>query len=257
MLSSDRSISVVIPTYNNLRLFINAISSVLNQTVLPKEIIVSDDSSNDYIEKWCIEHSNPIIKYYRNKPAKGAVNNWNSGINKTKENWIILMHHDEEFKSCGYLESLSSHFEEADVIISDIRVKTSNEIRKGKFNGILKKFLINNPMSLFIINYIGPCACICFKRNLITEFDTHLTWLVDVEWYMHILRSANRIIYDSNLIIQSNHGHCDQITNNIDVIDMFHKDINYLNKKYASFKKISFFLYLSKIFNHIKVKFTK
>lgn len=252
MLKSNKSISIVIPTYNNIELFVNAINSILNQTILPDEIIVSDDSSSDYIERWCADCHNPIIKYYRNRPTKGAVVNWNWGINQTTKDWIILMHHDEEFMSSNYLESLCKHFEDADVIISDIRVNTLGKIRKGRINGLLKKCLIQNPLSFLIVNSIGPCACVCFKRRLLIEFDTHLTWLVDTEWYMRLLKSSKHVIYDSELIILSNHGHIDQITKNIDINEKLRIDLAYLNKKYRVSSILKYILRLSMMYHALR-----
>jgi len=252
MTEPNNSISIVIPTYNNLELFVNAINSVLKQSLLPKEIIVSDDSSSDIIEKWCLTHPTTLIKYHHNKPAKGAVNNWNYGINKATGNWIILLHHDEEFQSIDYLKNVSSHFQYVDIVISDIRIKSLGKIRKGKINGIIKSFLIKNPFSFLIVNPIGPCACICFKKKLLIEFDPNLTWLVDVEWYMRLLRQSSSVIYDSNLIIQSNHGHVDQITNTIDIDSIFKKDIGSLKKKYSNSWITGWYLRISNFYNNLK-----
>ena len=46
LLKSD-VISVVIPNYRSTRTLLSAIESVANQTLLPLEVIVVDDASND------------------------------------------------------------------------------------------------------------------------------------------------------------------------------------------------------------------
>ena len=40
-------ISVIIPVYNREKTIVNCVNSILNQTYLPKEIIVVDDGSDD------------------------------------------------------------------------------------------------------------------------------------------------------------------------------------------------------------------
>ena len=46
-MSSNLPVSVCIPVYNGARYIRDAIRSVLNQTVAPQEIIVSDSGSSD------------------------------------------------------------------------------------------------------------------------------------------------------------------------------------------------------------------
>lgn len=98
-------ISVIIPTYNNVALFERAVESVLCQTLKPHEIIVTDDSSTDEVERLCKTIGSPLIKYNHNKPGLGAVKNWNNGLSKATGDWIIVLHHDEEFSTTDYLEN--------------------------------------------------------------------------------------------------------------------------------------------------------
>lgn len=249
-----RKISIVIPTYNNKSLFIKAIRSVLNQDLQPHEIIISDDSSNNSIEEWIKQQNSHLIKYYRNYPAKGAVNNWNSGIEKATGDWIIVLHHDEEFGSSNYLRILSSHMDNSDILISDIRVRENQELRKGRINGYLKRILLKMPASQLIINSIGPCACICFNRRILQKFDNNLTWLVDVEWYSRLLYKAQNNKYDPSMVIISNHGHTDQITSSINISSAHKEDVKYLKKKYKNNLIITFILRFSSIFYSIKTK---
>ena len=48
----NSTISILIPTYNRLDVLINALDSVYEQTILPNEIIIGDDSTNDLTEKY-------------------------------------------------------------------------------------------------------------------------------------------------------------------------------------------------------------
>ena len=79
---NEVSVTVCVPVYNGALYIRDAIQSVLNQTVLPQEIIVSDSGSSDGTENIIREearraHANVIIL-----PTKtpGMVANWNSTV---------------------------------------------------------------------------------------------------------------------------------------------------------------------------------
>lgn len=233
MIDSSPLFSVVIPTYNNLELFVNAIQSVLAQTLRNFEIVVSDDSTTADIEKYCKKLNDSRLRYFRRPDRNGAVANWNTGLNLAVGKNIIVLHHDEEFVSTLYLERLRKELENNDLIISDIRVSfPDGSSRKGRINGLIKKKMLSMPSTQLIINSIGPCACVAFRRELMQPFDQNLTWLVDTEWYYRLLKSATSAKYQPELIIRSNSGHADQITLNIDINQKNHQDIRYLRTKY-------------------------
>lgn len=246
------NISVIIPSYKNLTLFKNAIGSVLKQTEPPMEIIVSDDTPTDEIENYCKELSDKRIKYFRNQSSLGAVSNWNAGIKRASGDWFIILHHDEEFLDEDYLERLSKYEGNRDLVISDIRVRERKTIRKGRINGIFKRLILKNPMSLLIINCVGPCACIAFHRSILCDFDPNLVWLVDVEWYYRLFKSSQSVVYDPSLLILSNHGHKDQITNNIDVQTKNEEDFKYIISKYKGKKVVKIARFLSKVLAKIR-----
>ena len=93
------------------------------------------------------------------------------------------------------------------------------------------KLFIGCPSLLFLCNVIGPCSCIAFKRAHIIDFDNHLNWLVDVDWYYRLQKGKRRKFLD-HLHINSFNDHEDKITNQIDVKQSEVKDIAILNIKY-------------------------
>lgn len=246
------NLSIVIPTYNNLYLFQKAFNSVVGQTLLPREIIVTDDSTSDEIENWIKEQNNSIVRYYHNNPSLGAVKNWNRGLELCTCDWIIVLHHDEELFPHKHIEGLMNYMNENDVIISDIRIRSNNNIRRSHFNNTSKRVLLKIPISLFCVNSIGPCACIAFKRSLLQYFDLNLTWLVDTEWYYRLMISSKHIKYIYNQWITSNHGHDDQITANIDVRRKDREDKTYLQEKYSRNFSVRFALKFSTLLGGIR-----
>ena len=91
-----KTFSIVIPAYNQLSLLQRALDSVLCQKEADYEIIISDDSSDDKIERYIQELGNTNIRYYHHQQGKGAADNWNHGLQKATGQYLILMHHDED-----------------------------------------------------------------------------------------------------------------------------------------------------------------
>jgi glycosyltransferase involved in cell wall biosynthesis len=69
-------ISVVIPLYNKRETVLRALNSVLNQTVLPEEIIVVNDGSTDGSETIVSGLNHPLVRliFQLNEGASAARN---------------------------------------------------------------------------------------------------------------------------------------------------------------------------------------
>jgi glycosyltransferase involved in cell wall biosynthesis len=107
-------ISVCIPTYNRLKTLQESVTSCMNQTQLPEEIIISDDSSSDETEKWVHEfslHSTTKIRYFRNRPALKQVGNVNRLFNYVETDLLILLH-DDDLLMPGAIQSLFNCFQQ-------------------------------------------------------------------------------------------------------------------------------------------------
>jgi glycosyltransferase involved in cell wall biosynthesis len=88
-------ISIVIPTYNGEKYIELALKSVLNQTRLPYEIIISDDNSKDGTIAICKKYSDYIKIYQNPNGPSGFVNGWNNAIAHANGNFISILHQDD------------------------------------------------------------------------------------------------------------------------------------------------------------------
>jgi glycosyltransferase involved in cell wall biosynthesis len=91
-------ISVCIPTYNRLKTLREAVASCLNQSRLPDEIIIGDDSGSDETENWINEIQNDSavkIRYYHNRPSLKQAGNVNKLFNYAEGELLILLHDDD------------------------------------------------------------------------------------------------------------------------------------------------------------------
>jgi len=92
MTGSDPLVSVIIPVFNGERYLAEAIESVLQQTCLPKEIIVVDDGSEDHTAE--IAQSYPQVQYLF-QVNQGAAAARNAGIDAACGDLITFLDGDD------------------------------------------------------------------------------------------------------------------------------------------------------------------
>ena len=97
MQKNDLTFSVVIPAYNSAKLINNAINSCLQQTLLPKEIIIIDDCSIDNTVEIIKQVKSPLIKLLLNSTNKGPSYSRNIGIKNSNSSWILFLDADDIF----------------------------------------------------------------------------------------------------------------------------------------------------------------
>lgn len=92
-------VSVIIPTYNRLKLLKRAIDSVLNQTFVLFEVLVVDDGSTDstfnMIREYEENHTN--IRYMRHSNRRLPLS-LNAGILASAGEYVTFLGSDDEYK---------------------------------------------------------------------------------------------------------------------------------------------------------------
>ena len=134
-ISNVEDISVVIPTYNRCELLKRAISSILNQTILIREIIIVDNGSTDNTHEM-ISSLFPNITYIYEK-KKGVSCARNIGIKNCSSKWIAFLDSDDEWKP----QKLEEQIFFTNHINKKYRLIHTNEIwyKNNKFKNQLKK----------------------------------------------------------------------------------------------------------------------
>lgn len=90
----NSSISVVIPLYNKEPYIGRAVASVLNQTVLPGEVIIVDDGSTDNGVRVVKSVGSGIVRII-SQPNQGPSAARNTGISNAKGDWVALLDADD------------------------------------------------------------------------------------------------------------------------------------------------------------------
>jgi glycosyltransferase involved in cell wall biosynthesis len=94
------SISVVVPTFNDVGRIGDALTSIVNQTLPPGEIVVSDDGSEDGTEQFVREFGarragESVVRYVRLPSRSGVVAARNEGISVARGEWIANCDSDD------------------------------------------------------------------------------------------------------------------------------------------------------------------
>jgi len=249
--------SVVIPAYNSLELFRDALQSVLMQKEVSLSILVTDDSTNTRIEEYVSKTNLPQVSYLHNNPPRGAVKNWNHGLSKADGKYVMLLHHDERLPGPDFLKNALAQLRSGrhDLLISDVVVHLPGNIRsEQKLPAAFSRFiLLRFPSLIYTLNLIGPTACVIFKKERFLPFNEELNWLVDADWYFRMMK-GNRTGFNSGLPIRSHFGHQDQITLGLDRDRAEKEDQAVIKKSNGLFSSVAVALALRNLIRFLKRK---
>jgi len=167
------SFAVICPVYNSEKYIAQTLESVLQQTLLPKEIIIVDDGSNDGTleiiheveHKWNVTIS--IIKSSHKGPGAAR----NLGVIRSNSDWIAFIDSDDLWKK-NKLETISksivSHPLKNIFCHAEDHLNLNGSIKSinyGKSYDYSKKL----SSQLFLRNYFSTSAVVC-KKELILKF---------------------------------------------------------------------------------------
>ncbi len=89
-------VSICISSYNQTKYLKKTFESFFAQSYQNFEVIVSDDSSTDDVERLVEEHKTKFhIFYVRNQYSLGSLENWNFVMSLAQADCIKVMHHDD------------------------------------------------------------------------------------------------------------------------------------------------------------------
>ena len=100
MTVSAERLSVVVPTYNDVARIGDALASIVNQTLPPAEIVVSDDASIDNVEQFVHDFAadqarGVHVRYVRLQSNSGDAAARNAGIAAAHGDWIAICDSDD------------------------------------------------------------------------------------------------------------------------------------------------------------------
>jgi glycosyltransferase involved in cell wall biosynthesis len=203
-----KSVSVIIPDYNQAHYLSNAITSVLRQSYPAHEIIVVDDGSTDESRE-VINQFGDNVRYIRQE-NQGLAGARNTGIQASAGELIGLLDADDEWAP-DYLEAMLPLADEhPDVPVFYCMAHCMD------MNGIdLPQFVGGPPVSpdwiyqvLLRQNFIIP-STVLFRRKPILEagmFDASLRSCEDWDLWLRLLPSRKLVGSSRSLVRYRVHG---------------------------------------------------
>jgi len=218
-------LSVAIPTHSmkdSSYFFRRCLDSLWNQSFQDFEIVVTDNSDDDTIEKIC-EWYRTGIRYIKNR-RKGMAQNTNEAIRQSKGDLIKILYMDDYMAHDNALEKIIKHFDGYWLVSGCTHAKTgenfthsvhipsySQDIHMGK-------------------NSIGSPSVLTIKNKDPIFFDEEMTWLLDCDYYkrMYDLYGEPTILKDINVVIGIHKGQATNIMGEERKL----KEYNYIMNKY-------------------------
>lgn len=237
--------SVLLPYYKKRMSLLKALKSVLEQTVLPTEIILIEDSYEKIFDKEYflknLDFKNINLKFFKNNKNIGLAKSLNFGLKKTETNLIFRIDDDDLYLKNHAEIYLKEFYKNSDYLIY------SQEIKK-KFNylNLVKDdFLIFDNLSIHSSWMINLNINKRFRYiDLNPEDYASLSFYMRRDFKLKIIRT-NSVVYNDNPDGMS------KKTNANRHIDKIRKaNFLYFKKKYIK-KGLIYFIY--KMFTKINL----
>lgn len=127
-------ITVVVTNWNYGMFLRQAVNSILDQTVLPKEIIIADDGSTDNsysIEEEYVKENSGMVRLLRRQDRAGLIINLNEAAKEVTTPWMCFLAADDLMVET-YLEKVLKVIQRSD---DKLAIVYSDMMRFGKWEG--------------------------------------------------------------------------------------------------------------------------
>lgn len=208
-------VSICIPAYNNRTGVERLLESVESQTFRDFEVIITDDSDGDEIRR--LAEQKDYVQYHKNDRQLGATANWNAAIAASSGQYIKIMHHDDWFTTPDSLASFVEMMEaspDADLVFSGSRQVEGESSYDRHISEADVSLIREDFRNLFLGNTIGAPSAVMIRRREWNKgggpsqqmgeaglYDEALTWLVDMEYYMGILKRNPVFVYTEQPLV--------------------------------------------------------
>ncbi len=210
-------VSICIPAYEQPKNLYKCLKSISIQTFTDFEVIITDDSKSDNLINVIEQFKQQfIIRYIKNKRTKGSPENWNESIKYANGKYIKILHHDDSFKTINSLQNfveLLDYNPNAKVAFSSSYHidNEGNHLSSHILSDKDKDNIKADSRYLLFGNVIGAPSIMIYHKSLNLIFDKRMKWLVDIDFYIRILKN-NGFVYTREELIYINIGEEERIT---------------------------------------------
>jgi len=178
------SISVLIPVYQSGDKLRSCIESILNQEVLPDEILIFDDCPENSMCKIVNSYSSPLISYKINKVNLGRTNNYRHLIDSSASEYLLILDGDDNLVNKSFIKQAKNILSENDFVIFSGGAKL---VRK---NDIIEKKLVSSSRSYSGYSYFKkwinakqtlPHASTIFKKDIVIQQNLYSKDIINTD----------------------------------------------------------------------------
>lgn len=165
-------VSIGMPVYNAEQYIKESLNSLLNQSYINFELIISDDASTDNTFSICEDFAkkDKRIRFFRQKKTNGFVNNFNFVLKKASAKYFIWAG-DDDLWNKNYIKTLLSLHQKYPTI--SLAFSRFNNIFNDKPYNRIKNQLMRNGASrlYYLFHYLN-------NRNLSYFYGMHKTQII-------------------------------------------------------------------------------
>lgn len=196
-------ISICIPCFEQVEYLAKCMDSIVSQTYLNYEVIISDDSITDGVRNYIIDLEkvfNGKLFYFRNSPSKGTPGNWNQAMDMATGDFIHLLHHDDYYASPDSLKNImdaANTYPDTNVFIGEVLSHNISEKSLTK-HVVVDEYLNDlhsNPSKILFANLLGPPSIVFLRKSALIYFNVKLKWLVDMEYYYRLFKANSNWMF--------------------------------------------------------------
>jgi glycosyltransferase involved in cell wall biosynthesis len=182
------------------------LDSICRQTYKNIEVLVSDDSPGDEVEQLVKTYRERLpVTYWHNRPSLGSPANWNAVLKKAKGEFIILLHHDDQFANDDSLTLFLAPFQHNPVLHFTFGRNEGIEKYAGSKAVSVKFFeqYRTDPALLVKGNTLGAPSNLCLRREALQLYDERFKWIVDIEYYTRLFKGGKAYSYIDEYLVKT------------------------------------------------------
>lgn len=229
-------ISVCIPTYEmygkGVEFLDFNIKKIKEQEFKDFEVIISDHSKDNLIEKYVFEESKNLnIKYFSLKENFGNSSaNINNAIKQASGEYIKIIFQDDFLFHKNSLNDIEKLFFENP---SKKWLVSASEHSRDGFN-FEREFQPTYNDEIYLgYNTISSPSVLCFKNEDIIFFDENLVWLMDVDYYKRLFIKNGDPIFLRKVNVVNRIW--DKQNNNVISQSIKDREMSYIKEKFNNY----------------------
>ena len=229
--ANNENVSIIIPLYNRKEMLCRALRSVLNQTVLPCEILICDDGSTDNPQSIMSDFAESAVEiiWLENKECHGVSHARNQGIAAAKGDFITFLDSDDEWlpKKLELQLAFFRENHEYNIIHAD-EIWIRNGVRVNPRKRFIKTGgdIFNRSLDFSLI---APSAVMA-RREIFDKcgiFDENLPVCEDYDLWLRIMLAGEEFGFISTPLVTRYAGHAGQLSTRYEAMDRFRAESLY------------------------------